>query len=504
MQETSRQPGPPGKKKILVVDNSKLIIALMTSFLKREGHEVIAVEDAFSALDIIKEFLPQVIYIDLVMPKIGGDILCKIFRTIPSLQDCYIVIVSAAAVEEHIDFLRVGADACIAKGPFSQMSRYILETLAESDNPQRTNPSPRIRGVEDLFSRQVTEELLGENRHLQLLLESMSQGVIEILENRVTYANPAALSLLQTTKEKSLGSYLDRILGPVTWNMLSAAIETGPDVPSDMEEDRTLQLHDRHIIPQWLNGKEDHPDRILLLTDITERKRIEAILEAKNLNENLGYIFSGIYHEIGNPVNSLKMALTVLNKDIDTCDKTAITDFVNRSLQEVLRIEDLLKALKNFSLYESPNLRDIRVDRFMKNFILLVQDDLKSRSIDIRTIIAQGVQNVHTDSRALQHILLNLLTNAADAVEGKESPRIIISVAGAPPWVKIKIDDNGCGIPESDQKNVFKPFFTSKVKGTGLGLVIVKKILMKLDGTISLQSDTRSGTTVTIALPEGR
>ncbi len=492
------------KKKILVIDNSKLIIKLMTTFLEREGHEVVAAENALAALDIVKEFIPQVIFIDLVMPKIGGDILCRILRTLPQIKDCYIVIVSAAAAEENFDFIDVGADACIAKGPFAQMSKYIQETLTESEEPRSQPVSSRIRGIENLHSRQITKELLVENKHLQLLLDSMSQGVVEILGQRVTYANPAALSLLNITTENSIGSYFDQVVDPTILDKLAPYIETGIDSLMSEENDPTVQINDRHIIPQCLKNREDSLDKILLLTDITERKQMEAIIEAKKLNENLGYIFSGIRHEIGNPVNSLKMALTVLKKNINTYDKTTIDEFVDRSLQEVIRIEYLLKALRNFSLYESPDLRNIRVDYFIKNFIPLVQDDLKSRNIDIKTIFGQGVASVYTDSRALHHILLNLLTNAADAMEGIESPRIIISITVSSPWVKIRIDDNGCGIPESEKKNLFKPFFTSKANGTGLGLIIVKKMLMKLNGKISLQSDAHFGTTVTITLPEGK
>ncbi len=503
MQEKTSATNTPDKKKVLIIDNSKLFITLMTTFVEREGHEVLAAEDAFSALDIIKEFVPNVIYIDLVMPKIGGDVLCRIFRALPQLKDCYIVIISAAAVEEDIDFVEMGANACIAKGPFKQMVLHLRETLAESDHPRHLNINPKIRGTENLHCRQITKELLVENKHLQLLLQSMSQGVIEILDNRVTYANPAALTLLRITTEETVGSYLDQILEPAIWKKLAPHLETCFDDMSSDEDDSTLQIHDRHIIPQCLKSREDSTDRILLLTDITERKQMETIIEAKNLNENLGYIFSGIRHEIGNPVNSLKMALTVLNKSIETYDRKTISEFVDRSLQEVIRIEYLLKALKNFSLYESPDLRNIQVDHFIKNFVPLVQDDLKSRNIDLRTIIGQGVQAIHTDARALHHILLNLLTNAADAVEGQDTPRIIISITNSSPWVTIKVDDNGCGIPESEQKNLFKPFFTSKVKGTGLGLVIVKKMLMKLNGNIKLQSDAHFGTTVTVNLPEG-
>lgn len=489
------------RKKILVVDNNKLIIKLMTSFLKAEGHEVVGVDDAFSALDILKEFTPEIAYIDLVMPKIGGDSLCKIFRTIPLLAGCYIVIISAAAVEQQIDYIQFGADACIAKGPFSQMCNHIRETITESDDPRCEPGSPKIRGMENLYSRQITKELLSENRHLQIILDSMSQGVIEIVGKRVSYANPAALFLLQVSQEKLLGSYLDEILGPEIWEQLVTEICAGEALT---EGEKTLiRIHGRHIIPQCLKIKEDGMNRIILLTDITERKRMETIVEATNLSENLGYIFSGIRHEIGNPVNSIKMALTVLSRNIETYDKVTVAEFVDRSLQEVIRIEYLLKALKNFSLFESPDMRKTRLDHFMENFIPLVQDDLKNRAIELKTIIGQGVRWVYTDTRALHHILLNLLTNAADAVEGRGSPRIIIGISRSPPWVKIKVDDNGSGISESDKKNLFKPFFTSKAKGSGLGLVIVKKMLLKMNGTITIESDANFGTTVTLTLPEG-
>ena len=489
-------------KKILVVDNNKVIIKLMATFLEREGHEVMSAEDAFSALDILKEFTPQIIYVDLVMPKIGGDCLCKIFRTIPRLATCYIVIVTATAVEQQIDFIGMGANACIAKGPFAQMCDHILETITESRAPLPAAASRKIRGIENLHARQITKDLISANKHLHIIQESMSQGVIELAGKRVAYANPAALFLLQVSQENLVGSYLNEVLDPVAWERLAPIIENCPvDAPSEAESS-FLQIHDRHIVPQCMRTQEDSSTRIILLTDITERKRMEAIVEATNLNENLGYIFSGIRHEIGNPVNSIKMALTVLNKNIQTYDKATVAEFVDRSLQEVLRIEYLLKALKNFSLFESPDLKKIRLDHFMDNFIPLVQDDLKNRSIDLKTIIGRGVEWVYTDSRALHHILLNLLTNAADAVEGKESPRIVISISRSSPWVKIKMDDNGSGISESDQKHLFKPFFTSKVKGTGLGLVIVKKMLMKMNGTITLQSDTHFGTTVTVTLPE--
>ena len=86
-------------KKILVVDDNRQMLEFMTHLLEGEGHQVITSEDGFSALDLLTTFTPDIIFVDLVMPKIGGDKLCQIVRKMEHLQNCYIVLVSAAAAD---------------------------------------------------------------------------------------------------------------------------------------------------------------------------------------------------------------------------------------------------------------------------------------------------------------------------------------------------------------------------------------------------------------------
>ena len=81
---------------------------------------------------------------------------------------------------------------------------------------------------------------------------------------------------------------------------------------------------------------------------------------------------------------------------------------------------------------------------------------------------------------------------------------IDIMVDTIPGFVRIRVRDNGCGMSQEEQKNLFRPFFTSKPQGTGLGLVIVKKMVSKMNGTINIASSPLAGTTVTMTLPEGR
>ena len=267
-----------GKKKILVVDNNPVIIKLMTTFLIQEGHTVVSAKDAFDALDVLRDFTPEIIYLDLIMPKIGGESLCKIFRTIPLLANCYIAIISATAIEQNINLHEIGADAFIAKGPFSTMCPHILGTIAESDTPRQVSASQEIRGVENLHSRQITKELLSQNKHLLIILERMSQGIVSIADNRIFYANPAALSILQVNREHLLGNYLDKVLDTSTWDKLAQLTKPRENTEC-IDDDIVLTIHGRHIIPQCLTMQDDCRNQVILLMDITERLRAEEELK---------------------------------------------------------------------------------------------------------------------------------------------------------------------------------------------------------------------------------
>jgi PAS domain S-box-containing protein len=242
---------------------------------------------------------------------------------------------------------------------------------------------------------------------------------------------------------------------------------------------------------------------VAIKRDVTEKKRLESIAEAANLMKNIGYVFSGIRHEIGNPINSLKMTLTVLNESLETFSGEKVQDFLKRSLHEVGRVEYLLKTLRNFNMFERPNVQSLRIDTFMEKFLSLVADDFKRKGINIETLSSPRAMEGLVDPRALHQVMLNLTTNSADALMDIENPQIGFSFRKLGEWIYIKVIDNGCGMSPEQKKDLFKPFFTSKVNGTGLGLVIVKKMLSKMNCTIDIESRENVGTTVTISIPEG-
>lgn len=195
------------KKKILVVDNHPVMLKLMTNLLEKEGYQVLTAEDGLSALDILKTKIPDVIFIDLVMPRISGEKLCWIIRKMPKVKNAYLIILSAIAAEEEVDFVEFGANACIAKAPFNEMAEHVLAALDQSDREASNGLPEKMIEPEDISQRQITKELLSSKRHSEAILDNMTEGLLELnIEGKIIYANPTAVFLISIPEEELLAS----------------------------------------------------------------------------------------------------------------------------------------------------------------------------------------------------------------------------------------------------------------------------------------------------------
>ena len=236
--------------------------------------------------------------------------------------------------------------------------------------------------------------------------------------------------------------------------------------------------------------------------DVTEKVRLESIAQAVDTMNNIGYIFSGVRHEIGNPVTTIAMSLDLLLKKIEELDKQSIAKYVKGCIEQIEKVEYLLRCLKNFNMYEQLESRDIVLSEFMDKLVELVTNDFVKKGIAILVVVEPDDAKAYADPRALQQVLLNLFTNAADALVGRVDPKITVTVNKAK-VVRIRVEDNGCGIPAHRLQDVFKPFYTTKAHGTGLGLMIARKMIAKMNGTLEITSTENTGTAVDISLSAG-
>ena len=246
------------KKQILVVDDNRIILKFMSNLLEQEGHYVATTEDGLSALSMLTTFTPDILFVDLIMPKIGGDKLCQIIRKTPSLKDVFIAIVSAVAAEEGRDVTKFGANTCIAKGPFNSMAKHILEVLEELDE-KATNLTPgKILGIEEVNSREITRELLSVKDHFEVILGRMSEGILELTEDaRVVYANPGALTIIGEPEEAVLASnFLDLFDDPhrgrigIGHRQQGALVRAGC-LGGEIDAVRSHHVHGGHWYPRF-------------------------------------------------------------------------------------------------------------------------------------------------------------------------------------------------------------------------------------------------------------
>lgn len=222
---------------------------------------------------------------------------------------------------------------------------------------------------------------------------------------------------------------------------------------------------------------------------------------SNEINRSLETIFSGIRHEIGNPVNSIKITASVLKENLDTYPKEKISSYVDRVLMEVERIETLLRSLKNFTMFDNLTIKPIRINDFFNQAISQMEMELNQKQIRVRNHIKHNIGEFATDPRALNQVFIDIMNNAMDALEDNDNPVIIVDVLKVDKGIQIAVTDNGHGVPVSLYDDVFKPFYSTRSRRMGLGLSIARRIINNMGGTIRLEGGENTGTAVIIQIP---
>lgn len=348
-----------------------------------------------------------------------------------------------------------------------------------------------------------------ERDRLVTVVEQSSDCIIIInTSGSILYANPACKKVTGFTPQEIVGTPIKRLYTPsvrkTLWHELKTSLKQGEPWSGQFDnyrKDNTLYQEEMLLSPVY-----DHEGRVanqvIVKRDITEDKRLESIAEAANLMDNIGFIFSSIRHELGNPINSIKVSLSVLESNLETYDTKAIIRFIHRSLSDIGRVEYLLKTLRNFSIFERPDIQETDMRTLLGKLTQLTEKDLAERYVMLAINHPEHPLKGKIDPRAFLQVLLNLTTNAIASLENRDNKQISISLKKKQEnQITFVFEDNGCGMDEDTVRNLFRPFFTTKAKGTGLGLVIVKKMLSKMNCSITASSQKGKGTRMEIIIP---
>ena len=262
----------------------------------------------------------------------------------------------------------------------------------------------------------------------------------------------------------------------------------------------------------------DHPGRdamvfVLNLRDITiDRQRAESLLQSQKM-EALGQLSGGVAHEINNLLQPM-LALSELGIDIADSDPEKVRKYFEVIASSGRKARDIVRQVLTFARRDAPQLAPYAISFLVADALRLLQSGLPP-GISLEQDIAVGDAEAVVNPTQVSQVVLNLVKNAADAMDGEGAVRVALTVvdldvAAAAAltltpgrWIRLRVADEGCGRDAYTLSRVFEPFFTTKLagRGTGLGLSVVYSIVTGWGGTLKLESEVDHGTTAVVYIP---
>jgi len=235
-----------------------------------------------------------------------------------------------------------------------------------------------------------------------------------------------------------------------------------------------------------------------------ELREMQAHLIQSEKLASLGKLAAGIAHEINNPLGGILIYSHLLLEDTDKDSPSH--ENLKKIIKETSRCKDIVKGLLEFARPKEPEMSLMYINEVVNRSLALVERQALFQNIEIKKSFALELPKIVADESQLQQVFMNIIMNAAEAMEGKGTLTLSTSLNTDDSCIEVKFSDTGHGIKEEDKKRLFEPFFTTKEvgEGTGLGLAISYSIIQKHKGTIEVESQEEKGSTFTVKLPVTR
>jgi len=507
------------QKKILVVDNNPVARKLMENLLVSSGHETRLAEDGLQALDILKTFTPDVMFIDLIMPMVDGKQLCRAVRRSDKFDHTVLTILSAAAAEGAIALDEFGADYCIAKGPFKKQSVHVLNILS-AGRRYGVSPAQPVIGLEDIFHREITAELLSSKHHLELILRNTSEGIIEFSPSRgIIFANRKVEMITRKSETELLATDFLSLFEEGIREQVAGGIAESSRSGQVCRMEKTFLMGGRHLLLTLLPAQEGEQQCFIAqFQDVTAQKsleEVEGLLEwqAKLAHADrlsaLGEMASGLAHELKQPITVISLNAQLINKLLP--EDPSLRAYVDHILAQVQRATTIISGMSSFSRAKGDRVGLIAPAKAVERALAFFREQFRIQNITL---------DVHLDHKAIfngseqriEQIVVNLLNNARHAVEqrqqqnGDHAKKLEITLVADQnkQVMRLTVADNGVGFSEEEKQQCFEPFFTTKAvgEGTGLGLTIIKRLAEAMHGTVEIiDGPDGEGSAVSVIFP---
>jgi len=362
--------------------------------------------------------------------------------------------------------------------------------------------------------------LAQEKGFLETVFNAIQEGIIVTdSKGRITYLNDAACELFGLEAGDAIGKRLDERMRRLDWESLT---QSGGPVSRDMEifypANRFINFY---IVPLMIEHRDsaavdalpgtprsaiaatgEQVGHAMILRDITESRRsAQQTLESERLNA-LTLLAAGVAHEIGNPLNSLHIHLQLMERKVRKLKGEArqeLQESIAVARAEIGRLDSIVTQFLRAIRPSKPQLHPESVNAIVNEAVRFFAPEIQDRDVVVEQELRSDLPLLQLDRDQIKQAFYNVIKNSFEAMKRRGILRIRTDMDDT--HVLISFIDTGGGMSPENLSRVFEPYFTTKSSGTGLGLLIVRRIVREHGGELSIESSQGKGLTLTIRLP---
>ena len=364
-------------------------------------------------------------------------------------------------------------------------------------------------GPEDVQNYLV--RLAQEKGLIETVFNAIQEGII-VTDGKglITYVNNAACELFGIDAEKSIGKRLDERVRGLDWNSL---VNSAGAVSRDLEifypANKFINFY---IVPLLIERREkgkrgafSHAEAVghaMILRDITESRRsAEKTIESERFNA-LTLLAAGVAHEIGNPLNSLHIHLQLMERNVRKLEgamRDELQESIDIARAEISRLDSIVTQFLKAIRPSKPQLHPENVNALVEEAVRFFAPQIEDRDLVVEQELRSDLPPLELDRDQMKQVFYNVIKNSFEAMKRRGLLRIRTDLDAT--HVNISFTDTGGGMSAESLSRVFEPYFTTKSTGSGLGLLIVRRIVREHGGEMALESNEGEGLTLTIRLP---
>jgi PAS domain S-box-containing protein len=374
-------------------------------------------------------------------------------------------------------------------------------------------PTGLVSITRDVTKRKQAEEALRESEErYRTLFESAAEGILiaDIETRKLTYANPAIGTILGYSREELTKMNVSDIYPKTSPEDVLAEFDAqarGEKVLSSglpcLKKDGTIVYVDVNGARAIIDGRECY---IGFFTDVTEQKRVQEELQKIEKLESIGILAGGIAHDFNNLLTGIMGNISLARRYVKP--KGKVSERLDEVEKASIRARDLTQQLLTFSRGGTPIKKPASIAELIKESAVF---SLSGSAVRPEFSLPDDLWIVEIDEGQMSQVIRNIVINADEAMPNGgiikiSAKNMVIKKAGALPlphgnYIEIFIEDHGVGMPKEHLPKIFSPYFTTKQKGSGLGLTIAYSIIKNHGGYITVESTPNLGTNFHIYLP---